>query len=120
MEWKPQLLGAQISVWEQEESSLVRDLHRRVPILADRLWSKEHTPTEILLRRMQAVDERILPIVQPIEILPQSSNRGPLELLFRSYEDNQVQVRLRNRTKLRGSIEVASLPFEGSLTWISF
>lgn len=119
-DWSARVLGGQMSVWEQRESSLLRDLRHRLPVVADRLWSKHDAPTPNLAERCAAVDERIWGLVQPIaaEIGPRVP--GPLNHIAHHYSGASLDVTLRNRTRLDGEIRWATKKLGGDWNWIDF
>lgn len=119
-EWRDQVVGAQVSVWEQKESSLIRDLRHRLPVVAERLWSGNGADPTELLARARRVDRQVFAIVQPVEITPESEGKQPIESFYRPMPDDETPVTLHNRSRLEGSIRYSMLPFQGSFTWIDF
>lgn len=112
-----QILGAQVSVWEQQESSVIRDLRMRLPVFAERVWStQESTPAEVLAAA-QAADAKVFGIVQPVGVqtAPHSS---PIHALFESPPAGGV--RLFNRTQLGGQIRYRVAGFQGDLNWLAW
>jgi hypothetical protein len=101
-----QVIGGQLISWEQNEKVIIRDLQDRLPAAADRMWNP--LPSESFTTfnaRYQAVKERAMSIVQPIEILPLSSTPdAPYTADYRYYSGSNVQITLRNRTKIPGTI----------------
>jgi hypothetical protein len=101
-----QILGGQMLSWEQNEKTIVRDLLPRLPVVADRLWnprdSEDYTAFDA---RLSGVREKGLSIVQPVEILPYSETPdAPYSADYRYYSGSNVQITLRNRTKIPGTI----------------
>lgn len=112
-----QIIGSQMSVWEQRETSVTHDLRFRIPVFAERVWRGADTDPEDLLRRTNAVDERVFGIVQPVAAVVPKSN-SPLAALFEQLPPDGL--RLRNRLGLNGTIRYALAPFTGSPTWLSW
>ncbi|MFK7962299.1 MAG: family 20 glycosylhydrolase, partial [Phycisphaerales bacterium] len=61
-----QVLGGQVSVWEQHERSLLGGLRHRLPVVGARLWNPDDDRD--LLARLGAVDDRLWGLVQPVSI----------------------------------------------------
>jgi hypothetical protein len=101
-----QVLGGQLLSWEQSEKTITKDLLARVPITADRLWNPNFEESYLTFRsRHSAIEERITSIVQPIEILPLSATpNAPYTGDYNYYSGSNVQITLRNRTKIPGTI----------------
>lgn len=101
-----QILGGQMLSWEQNEKTIVRDLLPRIPIVADRLWNPNDTEDYAAFNtRLDGVRERALSIVQPVEILPLSETPdAPYSADYRYYSGSNVQITLRNRTRIPGTI----------------
>lgn len=116
---RSQVLGAQICVWEQKETSVIRDLRRRVPVVADRLWAGRTPTARDVLERMRAADGRVFAVVQPVGIEPEPRSADPIARLYTPLADGQG-VSLVNRTGLAGEIRYTVRPFQGSFTWIDF
>lgn len=101
-----QVIGGQLLLWEQEEQWVIQDLLSRLPVVAARLWNPE-TPESFQEFEAAAarVLDRVLPIVRPVEILPETVYpTSPASLDFRLYRGDSVEVTLRNRTRVSGSI----------------
>lgn len=114
-----QVLGGQLIFWEQREDTTVNDLLERLPAVAERLWNPDPKHTlEDFMKRAPAVKQAIMPLVRPIEILPANDNPdSPLSLVYRSYRGDEVQVRLRNRSRIKGDIRYSTAGFSNSLGW---
>jgi hexosaminidase len=100
------VLGGQIITWEQNERTIVRDMLPRLPVAADRLWNPIATEDYAAFeKRLSAARERVLSIVHPVEILPQGPTPAPPYAAdYRYYAGENVEVTLRNRTKIEGTI----------------
>jgi lysophospholipase L1-like esterase len=111
-----QVIGGQMLSWEQNEKTIVRDLIPRLPAMADRLWNPiEGETTAEFIARLDAVRERALTIVQPVEILPAGLQpESPLAEDYRSYSGPNVEITLRNRTKIPGTIRYTTGTFNNS------
>ncbi|MDQ8189801.1 family 20 glycosylhydrolase [Roseibacillus persicicus] len=113
-----QILGGQLLFWEQEEKSVVNQLLPRISATAERLWN----PTldddfATLSARTESVMVRLLPIIQPVEILPaEPADSYPITDIYQPYEGSQVQVTLRNRTRIPGTIRYEIGSFSNNLT----
>jgi hypothetical protein len=101
-----QVVGGQMLSWEQNEKTIVRDLLPRVPAMADRLWNPNFTESyPVFTNRLEAVKEKALSIVQPVEILPASlTPDAPYSADYRYYTGTNTSITLRNRTKIAGTI----------------
>ncbi|WP_411845683.1 family 20 glycosylhydrolase [Roseibacillus persicicus] len=108
-----QVIGGQMQVWEQPETSVMKIVIPRLPIISERLWNQELGDTAETFAdfdsRLQVALERVMPIVQPIEILPgipAVPNNTDVSVYdsFIPYEGNALSVTLRNRTKILGTI----------------
>jgi hypothetical protein len=101
-----QVIGGQLISWEQNDKVLIRDLQDRLPPAADRMWNPNPSETfATYTTRYQAVKERMMSIVQPIEILPLSATPdAPYTADYRYYSGSNLQITLRNRTKIPGTI----------------
>ena len=108
--------------WEQQEGSVIRFLKDRAPVMAERLWNpKAKLPFADFQARADPVSERILPILQPIEISPVAADQTqPVVGLYQPYEGEETQVTLRNRTKVRGRIRYSEGGWSGSLNSPNF
>ncbi|MCW1886681.1 family 20 glycosylhydrolase [Luteolibacter flavescens] len=117
-----QVLGGQMLSWEQNEKTILRDLLPRLPAMADRLWNPVGTENyPAFAERLESVRERVLTIVQPVEILPADTDPGsPLSADYRSYAGSQVAITLRNRTKIPGTIRYETGGFNNSRTTTDF
>lgn len=100
------VLGGQIITWEQNERSIVRDMLPRLPVAADRLWNPVATEDYAAFeKRLAATRDRVLSIVHPVEILPLGPVPAPPYAAdYRYYSGENVEVTLRNRTKIAGTI----------------
>lgn len=119
-EWSMKVLGGQMSVWEQRESSLLRDLRRRIPVFAERLWTHKATSSKDLMRRVVEVDERVWGIVQPIDVPFGAAVDGPINRVAHLYSGDAVPVALRNRTRAKGEIRWTTSKLGGDWNWIDF
>lgn len=101
-----QIIGGQLLFWEQEEKTVILQLVPRLPAMAERLWNPAlGDDFETLTTRADATVARIMPIVQPIEILPAPpSDPGPIIDIYQPYGGSQLPVTLRNRTRVAGTI----------------
>ncbi|MFG0288902.1 MAG: family 20 glycosylhydrolase [Rhodopirellula sp. JB044] len=117
-----QILGGQMLYWEQYECSVVHFLLPRVPILSERLWnpSSGHSFAEFQ-ERSGFAQERVLPVLQPIEILPEADDPShPVISLYQPYEGDELPVTLRNRTKVPGRIRYSNGGWSGRLNSPNF
>jgi hypothetical protein len=105
-----QVIGGQMLSWEQNERTIVRDLIVRLPVMADRLWNPNFSENYAAFdARAQAIKDRALSIVQPVEILPYGpSPEPPYAADYRYYEGSNTQITLRNRTKIPGTIRYST------------
>ena len=100
-----QVIGGQMLSWEQNERTIVNDLIPRLPVMADRLWNPQEEDFSAFQNRLDAVSPAVMAIVRPVEILPMGEVPGsPVSRDYRAYTGNTVQVTLRNRTKIPGTI----------------
>src|SRR5690606_17891324 len=111
-----QVLGGQMLSWEQNEKTIVTDLLPRLPAMADRLWNPLGAEDYAgFATRLDAVRERVLTIVRPVEILPAGATpTSPLAQDYRTYAGDQVSITLRNRTRIPGTIRYETAGFNGS------
>ncbi len=119
-EWidrEDQIIGSQISVWEQRETSVIHDLRFRLPVFAERVWSRNYSDADELLARVRSADQRVFGIVQPIEI-ERGDSLGPITALFDTEPADGVA--LRNRTALKGEIRYTTAPFQGNMHWLTW
>ncbi|MFK7821611.1 MAG: family 20 glycosylhydrolase [Planctomycetaceae bacterium] len=117
-----QILGGQLLYWEQHEGSVIHFLKSRVPVMAERLWNPENEQSfGDFVKRANSVGEAVLPILQPVEILPVAEDQSePVVGLYQPYEGDQTQVTLRNRTKIQGQIRYSTGGWSGSLNSPNF
>jgi hypothetical protein len=117
-----QVVGGQLLFWEQKEKTVINDLRSRLPAMAERLWNPEKGDDwEVFSGRAGRIAERVMTIVQPVEILPGLPDRHePLMDLYVPYDGGSLPVTLRNRTKLEGVIRFEKGGFSNTLTWIDF
>lgn len=117
-----QVIGGQLISWEQNDKVLIRDLQDRLPPAADRMWNPNPSETfATYTTRYQAVKERAMSIVQPIEILPLSATPdAPYTADYRYYSGSNVQITLRNRTKIPGTIRYNLGTFNNSRDSVNF
>lgn len=108
-----QVMGGQMQVWEQPETSVLKIVTPRLPVLSERLWNQDLGDAgesyEDFDSRLQVALERVMPIIQPVEILPgiPAIPDGTDEKVydaFTPYEGSTLSVTLKNRTKLPGTI----------------
>lgn len=119
-ERRAQVLGGQISVWEQRATSLLAGLRLRVPVLAERLWAGEKLAASEVVARAEAVDRKVFGLVQPVAIVVSPArDNGPLATLFVSV-DKRTQISLEARIALPGSLRYSTAPFTGSFGWIAY
>ena len=118
-EWigkQDQIIGGMLLYWEQREGSTVHNLLPRVPVLAQRTWSPQ---ADLDFERFSAIakqaEQKVLPIIQPVEILPIGDD-GPVSILFRRYQGDTAKVTLRNRTRIKGQLRFAK---RKSSSWAS-
>ncbi|YCM42145.1 family 20 glycosylhydrolase [Verrucomicrobiaceae bacterium 227] len=113
-----QVIGGQLLSWEQNEKTIVRDLIPRLPVMADRLWNP--IAGELFSdfdERLKSVEEGVLTIVKPVEILPVSTTPdSPVSEDYRQYEGDSITLTLRNRTKIPGTIRYELGNFNNALT----
>lgn len=112
-----QILGAQVSVWEQHESSVIRDLRLRLPVFAERVWSASESSAAEVVARVVAADAKIFGIVQPVgmQTAPRTS---PIHALFDTPPEGGVA--LFNRTRIDGQIRFSVAGFRGDLNWLDW
>ncbi|MEO0477877.1 MAG: family 20 glycosylhydrolase [Planctomycetota bacterium] len=67
-----QILGGQLSFWEQKEHTVLRDGFERIPALAESLWSRTAATDFVdpvgFARRLDALDGTARAIAQPIDV----------------------------------------------------
>ncbi|MEM9236302.1 MAG: family 20 glycosylhydrolase [Verrucomicrobiota bacterium] len=101
------VIGGQMQFWEQEEPSVIENLLQNLPALSERLWNPEvEGGFKDYEKRVELAMERILPIVQPVEILPgrpRNHHKSPVYDLFQPYSGDEIEITLRNRTKIKAS-----------------
>jgi hypothetical protein len=117
-----QILGGQMLYWEQYECSVLHFLMPRIPILAERLWNPEsgHSFAEFQ-DRVAVAQQQTLPILQPVEISPVSQDPShPVASLYQPYASEEIQVTLRNRTKIDGQIRYSTGGWSGQLNSPNF
>lgn len=117
-----QMLGGQLIFWEQREDTVIKDLSLRLPAVAERLWNpSSDLDFDGFAKRQAAVHDAVMTIVQPVEILPTSAEpASPINLAYRFYKGEEVNVVLRNRTRIPGQIRYSLAGFSNSLTYFSF
>lgn len=110
------ILGGQLLYWEQHECNVIHFLAKRVPLMSQRLWNPEaqldYGNFQTLLK---VANERVFPIVQPVEILPAIDQTLPASSLYQPYSGEELQVEFRNRTKIPGAFRFARGRFSGGL-----
>ncbi len=119
-EWRARVLGGQVSVWEQRESSLLRDLRFRIPVVAERLWSGTTLHSAALMERVRAVDARLWGLVQPVEIDMGDNAEGPIARVAHVYCGDEMTAQFRNRLPHGGEIRWSTRKFGGTTSWIEF
>ncbi|MGC6427195.1 MAG: family 20 glycosylhydrolase [Akkermansiaceae bacterium] len=127
-EWKvssigkeDQVIGGQMLFWEQAEQSVMNQLRERLPVLAERLWNPNTDSFEEFQRRYRAVESRIIPIVQPVAILPgEGGSEEPVFDMYRSYEGEKVKINMINRTRLKGTIRFTEGGFQDQMSYMRF
>ena len=117
-----QMIGGQMLYWEQQECSVIHFLAPRIPFLSERLWNPESgMDFSTFKKRVEKVHQRILPVMQPIEILPKASDPDhPVVGLYTPYTGESVKVTFRNRTKIKGMIRYSTGGWSGSLNSPNF
>ncbi|MEW4562067.1 family 20 glycosylhydrolase [Bremerella sp. JC770] len=111
-----QIIGGMLVYWEQREGSVIHFIRERLPIVAQRLWSPEAPLSfDDFIEHAGIVDQRIFPIVQPVEILPTIRDSEPIASLYRPYAGESVDITLRNRTRIPGTMRYSRGHFSGSL-----
>ncbi|SMP75418.1 Arylsulfatase A [Neorhodopirellula lusitana] len=117
-----QILGGQMLYWEQYECSVLHFLSPRLPILAERLWNPSAGLSFAEFQeRIATVHERVLPVLQPIEILPVADDPShPVVGLYQPYAGDEIKVTLRNRTKVNGVIRYSTGGWSGQLNSPNF
>lgn len=108
-EWigkQDQILGGQMLHWEQRETAVINQQVDRLPVLAQKLWGPDREESfEDFEARSQAVNERVMTVVQPVQVLPKGNRHtNPLEDTYQPYEGESASVRLVNRTRIEGEI----------------
>ena len=117
-DWRRRVLGGQISVWEQRESSVIDDLRRRLPVLAERLWSGADATVHDVLRRVEAADARVFGLVQPVGLSVEGAIEGPAGDVACFVQGEQTDVRVTARTRYPGEVVVTRRSLGASPTWI--
>ena len=118
--WRSQILGGQLCVWEQRESSVIRDLRWRLPVLADRLWSGADASVARLEERIRAVDARVFPLVQPLEFFVEGDVKKSSAL--GAYTDGEYTLGFRAPAwmpSVKASEDGALTPQAGGVRWVS-
>ncbi|MEM8711743.1 MAG: family 20 glycosylhydrolase, partial [Planctomycetota bacterium] len=120
-EWRDRILGGQMCVWEQKESSVIRDLRWRLPVLADRLWSGPDAAPEDVLRRARAVDARVFGLVQPVELRLANAIEGSrIDLLFAAYDGEHALVEFTPRLPGVSDLRCVHAAYSATFGWIDF
>lgn len=117
-----QVLGGQLIFWEQREDTVINDLRERLPAVAERLWNPDKDlKFNGFLERFSAVDETVMTIVRPVEILPYAQDPdSPISIAYRNYTGEQVEVTIRNRSRIVGLIRYDTARFSDSLNYFGF
>ena len=119
-EWidkQDQITGGMLLYWEQREGSTVHYLLPRVPVLAQRLWNPNaDLDYEQFAEKSAMVQAKVLPIIQPVQILPATDSSAPVSILFRHYTGDSIKVELKNRTRIPGTLRFAT---GKSSSWMS-
>lgn len=111
-----QIIGGMLVYWEQREGSVIHFIRERLPIVAQRLWNPEAPLSfDDFITQASTADQRIFAIVQPVEILPAISRSEPIASLYRPYPGESVNVTLRNRTRIPGTMRYSRGHFSGNL-----
>jgi len=131
-----QMIGGQLLFWEQSQETVLNDLLDRLPPMAERLWNPGAGESfKEFSRREFFVSVRVDPIVQPVIVLPLLSSEAvedqvekwkagasvsEVSDLYRPYLDEEVGIRLDNRTKIEGEIRYVDCLFSNSFGWVDF
>ena len=117
-----QVIGGQMLFWEQDEETVIKLLRNRLPVMAQRLWNPNTKETfEQFQSRAKLIDTEMMKIVQPIQILPEaSSDAGPVTDIYQPYQGDELEITLKNRTKLPGIIKYSVGGFQDDLTGPKF
>jgi len=117
-----QVIGGQMLFWEQEEETVIKLLRHRLPVMAERLWNPDSKDTfEQFQKRAKAVDAEVMKIVQPVQILPEpTEDAGPITDIYQPYQGKEIEITLKNRTKLPGVIKYSVGSFQNDLTGPKF
>ncbi|YCM46689.1 family 20 glycosylhydrolase [Verrucomicrobiaceae bacterium 227] len=100
------VIGGQLLFWEQRENSVIRQLIPRIAVMAERLWSPDMAADYPHHKaRADLAMKRVLPIVQPVDILPgEPAGNGFISDIYYPYEGSDVAVTLVNRTRIQGTM----------------
>lgn len=112
-----QILGAQVSVWEQRESSVIQDLRLRLPVFAERVWASSDAEPGEIMRRVKAADRKVFGLVQPVGFTA-APHSSPIHALFDTPPDEGVE--LYNRTRIAGQIRFSVAGFRGDTNWLDW
>ncbi|MEM8922083.1 MAG: discoidin domain-containing protein [Actinomycetota bacterium] len=114
-----QVLGGQMLFWEQAEFTVVDDLRDRLPVMSERLWNPAAGSFEDFDGRWRQVDDRVMTMVRPIDILPNSMDPdSPITDHYRIYEGDSLEVTFRNRSRIEGTIHYETTGCCGDPSWI--
>lgn len=117
-----QIIGGQLLFWEQYEKTVINQLKNRIPAMAERLWNPALADDfSTFSQRASDGQERVLTIVQPVEILPpMPTPHAPIMDLYRPYVGDSLHVTLRNRTRIAGTMRWEKGGFSNNLTYFNF
>lgn len=117
-----QILGAQLQFWEQRERAVMMRLPQRLATVAERLWNGEGTDCNADFQaRAARAAERVMTIVQPVEIVQGTlSEEHPITDFYQPYEGESLQVELRNRSGIPGTIRYEIGRFSGNRSYFGF
>ncbi len=114
-----QVQGGTMLFWEQAEWTVVDDLRERLPVMAERLWNPSAGSYADHRARFGAIDDRVMTMVRPIEILPDTLDPdSPITGEYRIYQGDSVDVILLNRSRIDGTIRYEHDGWDGSYEWI--
>lgn len=117
-----QIIGGQMEFWEQHESAVLWKMSARLAVMSERLWNPSEAGSFAAFeKRAKIVSDRVMPIVLPIEILPPfPSEDNPITDIYQPYTEKSIQVVLRNRTEIDGTIRYSEGAFSNDKGLIGF
>jgi len=117
-----QILGGQMLYWEQAEKVVINSLYQRVATISQRLWNPDKSLSYAdFSNNLNPVSDRVLTIVQPIQILPATDpTQGPITDFYNHYDTKSLEISFKNRTKIDGEVRYLEGGFKNNVGFFGF